>query len=165
MLRTLKKAEELAGIALFCVILLSILWQVVARYFFNAPPSWTEELSRLLFIYMGTIGVHLAQGDYAHVRIDMLVTGASPRFRRGLELLILVVSGTAMGALAWFSLLMTVRKAPIHLVSLSVSSAFMYVNAFLVSFLALASMIRQAAAILRGRESEVYQATPASREV
>jgi len=154
--RILKKAEEALGVALFCVILLAILWQIASRYFLNAPPSWTEELSRLLFIYMGTIGVHLSQRDFTHVRIDMVVTNAKPKPRRIVEAVILLVSIVAMVVLAWYSLGMTIRKAPIHLVSLGVSSAFMFVNAVLVSVLCAATMLRQFVAIVLGRQGEVY---------
>lgn len=157
MRRLLIKVEEGLGVALFCAILLSILWQIALRYFFNAPPSWTEELSRLLFIYMGTIGVHLTQRDYTHVRIDMLVSGAKPGLRKVLETLIIVVSALSMAALAWFSVQMTIRKAPIDLVSLNISSAFMYVNAALVAALTAVTMIRQVILIIGGRADRVYR--------
>mgnify|MGYP002351557232 CR=1 FL=1 len=158
----LKKVEEGLGVALFCAILFSILWQIALRYFFNAPPSWTEELSRLLFIYMGTIGVHLTQLEYTHVRSDMLVSGVRPGVRKVLETLILLVSAVSMAALAWFSVQMTVRKAPIQLVSLNVSSAFMYINAALVSALTAVAMIRQFLWIVGGRADKVYRAEEAA---
>jgi len=164
--RYLKKAEEVLGVVLFCTILVSILWQIVSRYFFNAPPSWTEELSRFLFIYMGTIGVHLAQGDYGHVRIDMLVTAVPAKVRKVMESIILLVCSLSMMVLAWFSLWMAIRKAPIQLVSLGISSGFMYINAVLVSLLSAATTARQLILVLSGRGRDVYSAEPAAaREV
>ena len=42
------------------VMLLSILLQVVARYLFNAPPAWTEELGRYAMIWASMTGAAMA---------------------------------------------------------------------------------------------------------
>lgn len=42
------------------VMLLSILLQVVARYIFNAPPAWTEELARYAMIWSAMAGATMA---------------------------------------------------------------------------------------------------------
>lgn len=42
------------------VMLLSILLQVVARYVFNAPPAWTEEMARYAMIWSAMAGATMA---------------------------------------------------------------------------------------------------------
>lgn len=42
------------------IMLCSILLQVVARYVFDAPPPWTEELGRYAMIWSGMLGATMA---------------------------------------------------------------------------------------------------------
>lgn len=51
-----------SGVALFAlgIMLLSILLQIVARYVFDAPPPWTEELARYAMIWSGMLGATMA---------------------------------------------------------------------------------------------------------
>ncbi|MDE0782571.1 MAG: TRAP transporter small permease [Planktomarina sp.] len=47
--------------AMFLVILVGlVLLQVVARYIFNSPPIWTEELSRYAMIWAGLLGATIS---------------------------------------------------------------------------------------------------------
>ncbi|MFV0556396.1 MAG: TRAP transporter small permease [Lactovum sp.] len=51
----------------FCAILLGIMvieatWQVVSRYIFNAPASWTDEILRFQLIWITMIGAPLSHG-------------------------------------------------------------------------------------------------------
>jgi TRAP-type C4-dicarboxylate transport system permease small subunit len=66
-LRTLLKADEALhrvclGAALVCLGLLVVVVgaQVVARYVFAAPPSWTDELARWLMVWSGLLGATVA---------------------------------------------------------------------------------------------------------
>jgi TRAP-type C4-dicarboxylate transport system permease small subunit len=69
--RWLAKASVAASVAMFSVTLFALSLQVVARYVFNAPPTWTEELSLALFTWivllMGSSGVR----DGFHVCLDI----------------------------------------------------------------------------------------------
>ena len=46
--------------AMLQVMLVSILLQVVARYIFDAPPAWTEELGRYAMIWASMAGAAMA---------------------------------------------------------------------------------------------------------
>lgn len=64
-------------IAFLLVILLGLMvinvtWQVVSRYVFQVPSSFTDELSRYMLIWLGMLGsAHLA-GQNGHLAIDIL---------------------------------------------------------------------------------------------
>ncbi|MFO1184872.1 MAG: TRAP transporter small permease subunit [Bauldia sp.] len=47
--------ERIAA-ALVAVMVLAVLFQVVARYAFASPPSWTQELARYAMIWGGSLG-------------------------------------------------------------------------------------------------------------
>ena len=68
----LEKAEQAVAVILFNVILLSLFWQAVSRKI-GTPSSWTDEMSRLLFVWMGVLGCHIAQRENIHVRIDAIL--------------------------------------------------------------------------------------------
>lgn len=60
-----------------CVVLSSFLvccvvWQVMSRYILNAPSTYTDEIARFLFIWVGLVGAAYALGKKKHLAIDLL---------------------------------------------------------------------------------------------
>jgi TRAP-type C4-dicarboxylate transport system permease small subunit len=51
---------------------------VVARYFFNSPFDWTEELVTLLFIWISFLGAAVASARHKHVVVDLITARSSP---------------------------------------------------------------------------------------
>ena len=49
-----------------------ISYSVFTRYVLNTSPSWAEEISRVLMIWMSLLTVSLAVKDDSHVRISFL---------------------------------------------------------------------------------------------
>lgn len=58
--------------ALMALMLLSVVWQVVTRYFLGDPSSFTDELARYLLIWIGMLGGAYASGKNMHLAIDLL---------------------------------------------------------------------------------------------
>jgi TRAP-type C4-dicarboxylate transport system permease small subunit len=60
-----------ASVAMLAAMLAALTYQVVARYVFNAPPTWTEEFSLAMFTWivllMGSAGVR----EGFHVLLDL----------------------------------------------------------------------------------------------
>ena len=57
------KLEAIAKIASILAIigmLIVIIIQIVARYIFASPPTWTEEIGKLLMIWGGLLGTSIA---------------------------------------------------------------------------------------------------------
>ncbi|WKS99061.1 TRAP transporter small permease [Gallibacterium salpingitidis] len=81
-----------------CVVLCSVLvicvvWQVCSRYILNTPSTYTDEMARFLFIWVGLIGAAYALGQKKHLAIDLLATKleASPSKQNVLNLCINIV--------------------------------------------------------------------------
>lgn len=56
--------------------------QVISRYIFNSPISWTEEMARLLFVWLCFMGTFLALKTKGHIAIETLLNtfvGANTR--------------------------------------------------------------------------------------
>jgi TRAP-type C4-dicarboxylate transport system permease small subunit len=68
--------------------------QVVSRYAFNSPSSWTEELSRHLMIWAAFLGAAVAYRKNAHLGVDLLLESLSAKPKR--IVLLLVHAGIAV---------------------------------------------------------------------
>lgn len=77
-----------AGMTLsFLALIVTVLTQVFARVFLPKVPSWTEEVSRFLLIWMVSFGAGLAMRNRSFVNVD-IVTGLLPaRARKALQML------------------------------------------------------------------------------
>jgi len=77
-----------------CVLLMTLLViaQVVLRYVFNDPLTWSEEMSRIVFIYLAYLGIGAAYGRRRHMFIDALVALLPARMRRILEFVVVGIA-------------------------------------------------------------------------
>lgn len=64
--------NTLMGILLITMVTV-IFAQVISRFVFNSPLSWSEELARYLFIWIIFIGASVAVREKAHFGIDFFV--------------------------------------------------------------------------------------------
>jgi len=71
-----------------CIALMTVLVvaQVVLRYVFNDPLTWSEEMARIVFIYLTFIGIGAAYGRRRHMFVDALIIELPPRLRRIVEI-------------------------------------------------------------------------------
>ena len=52
--------------------------QVSNRYIFNSPIAWTEEVARLMFIWLSFLGAFLALREHSHISIHAVMKCFSP---------------------------------------------------------------------------------------
>lgn len=99
-------------IILMLALVASVSWQVISRYVFSSPSSWTEELARFLMIWVGLLGAAYAFRTGVHLGLDLLpkkLTGRSAEilklFTLGAIILfsvsVLVVGGSKLVGLTW----------------------------------------------------------------
>lgn len=50
--QVINKVVEWVSIGLVVVMVLLVLWQIVARYLLNSPSSFSEALTRYLFVWL-----------------------------------------------------------------------------------------------------------------
>jgi TRAP-type C4-dicarboxylate transport system permease small subunit len=58
-----------------------VVYEVVARYIFDAPTIWAYDLSLFLFGYIAALGGAYAQQRKAHINVDILYIAVSPKVR------------------------------------------------------------------------------------
>jgi TRAP-type C4-dicarboxylate transport system permease small subunit len=93
------------------VMLACVVWQVVGRYFLNASTSFTDELSRFLFIWVSLLGAAYVLGKRGHIAITGLIDMAPRGVRRGIDILIAgLVIVFALVVLGWGGWLLVERN-------------------------------------------------------
>lgn len=60
-------------VVVFSVLVLDVLWGVFTRHF-SEQPAWTEELARLLLVWLAILGGVLAYAGDRHLGVDVLVS-------------------------------------------------------------------------------------------
>jgi tripartite ATP-independent transporter DctM subunit len=60
---------------------------VVARYVFNRPLTWSDELASILFLWLAMLGAVIALRRGEHMRLTTIVGGLAPRAREFVETL------------------------------------------------------------------------------
>lgn len=65
--------EEYLLVICLAVMVVVIFAQVVMRYCFNSSLVWSEELARVLFIWVSWLGISYGQKKYEHITVNMFV--------------------------------------------------------------------------------------------
>ncbi len=76
-----RRAENVAALLLLLMFLCFIL-QIVARYVFNYPLGWTDEVSVLAWIWCTLWGAAFVLREKDEVRFDIIYSASSARTRR-----------------------------------------------------------------------------------
>ncbi|EOX4861417.1 sialic acid TRAP transporter substrate-binding protein SiaT [Haemophilus influenzae] len=81
-MKYINKLEEWLGGALFIAIFGILIAQILARQVFHSPLIWSEELAKLLFVYVGMLGISVAVRKQEHVFIDFLTNLMPEKIRK-----------------------------------------------------------------------------------
>ena len=89
-----------------CLVLMTsiISYQVVARYFFNSSPAWSERLSLVLLAYLVFFGAAVGVHERFHIRIDALRNAVPEAVGRGFDIfanLAVAIAGLVMVVAGW----------------------------------------------------------------
>ena len=113
---------------------------------------WTDETSRLLFVWMGVLGCHLAQRENIHVRIDAILLSLPKKFQLFIEAFINVVMIGLLSMVFYYTISIVQRKSYTPLVTLGISESWLYGAMFLWTALTILEMIAQLVNIVKNGE-------------
>ena len=74
-----KALNLLAGLSMTVMVILTT-YQVIARYIFNSPSTWSEELVGYLFGWSTLFGATIVSGERGHMNIPILVDRMNKAF-------------------------------------------------------------------------------------
>jgi TRAP-type C4-dicarboxylate transport system permease small subunit len=124
-LRPIRRSVEVTIVALFAVLTVSVFAQVVARYLFNQPPAWTEELARFCQVWIILLASSICLRKGSHLAVDYVGPALTPGARKVVE----VVTGFLISA---YSAVVVIWGARLLMIGLAQTSPAMQLNMGLV---------------------------------
>jgi TRAP-type C4-dicarboxylate transport system permease small subunit len=125
MLRSIRRSVEITIVTLFAVLTTAVFAQVVARYVFNQPPAWTEELARFCQVWIILLASSICIRKGSHLAVDYLDPALGPRARKGVAL----ITGCLI---AIYSAVVVIWGVRLLMIGLVQSSPAMHLNMGLV---------------------------------
>lgn len=118
MLRILDGATKtsfyIGGVA-FSLIIFGYILEVVLRYFFNAPTSFTSDFTQWCFAAMVMLCIPQVTLNKGHVIISFFLEKMSPNFRSNLERVLSFAGFLICMTAAWICLSETIRQYEIDI--------------------------------------------------
>ena len=143
MKKLLDNFEEYISAALLLLLFAVLFWQIVSRQILNSPSIWSEELARLIFIYMSMFACASAVKQRHHVSIAFFVEKLPARGLLCISILMdLMVSGL-LCYLMYLGWQIAVRNQFMTLITLGISSAWLYGSLCLGAGLMLLRLIQR----------------------
>mgnify|MGYP000473184853 CR=1 FL=1 len=110
------------------MILISILvvYCVVMRYWFNKPPIWSEDVPRVLFVWMTYIAAVVATQRDTNIKVTFIVDKFPPRIRLIIDITMTAIMIGILLVLAWYSWPVIQLNLPGRMLSTGWSEAVFY---------------------------------------
>ena len=124
-LRSIRRSVEITIVTLFALLTIAVFGQVVARYVFNQPPTWTEEFARFCQVWIMLLASSICLRKGRHLAVDYLGPALPPEARRTVA----VITGCLIAIYSSVVMIWGVRLLMIGLVQ---SSPAMQLNMGLV---------------------------------
>jgi TRAP-type C4-dicarboxylate transport system permease small subunit len=102
--RALELAIYYASALLMLALTGVILYAVVARYFFNAAPSWSDEVPRVIFLWVTYLAVAVAVRRGQSLRVRFILDRLPPAARLWLEMFMHASIFVMLAFLVWHNI-------------------------------------------------------------
>ena len=124
-LRPIRRSVEITIVTLFAVLTIAVFGQVVARYVFNQPPAWTEELARFCQVWIILLASSICLRKGSHLAVDYLGPALAPGVRRA-------VAAFTGSLIVIYSAVVVIWGARLVMIGLAQTSPAMQLNMGLV---------------------------------
>ena len=101
----LKRVAELAAAAMFAAMFGAFMIQIVSRYVFNAPVSWSLEICSITYVWVVFWSCNLLLTERQHIVFDVLYRKFPLRWRR-----VVAMANTAMFGLVFLAATPTILE-------------------------------------------------------
>lgn len=128
------KALEYCTVICFTGMILVVSVQVFSRFLLPQAPHWTEEASRILFIYTGSFAAGLAVKRQAYVAVDTFVNLLPPRKQLILNCGTQLMVTAFMFLTAWLSTTFVKIGATQMSSSLRIPMNYVFASIFVMTF-------------------------------
>lgn len=154
--KIINNIEEIITVPLMAILLLVLTWQIGTRWLLNDPSLWSEELARVLFMYMSLIGCALAIKTGSHVKITFFSDKLPNKIRFSLAFALELAVLVSIFAIIYLGYQHVQRTAFFELITLEVSSKWMNYSLPLAGLFMVARQLEKMVQLL----CEFRQTTP-----
>jgi TRAP-type transport system small permease protein len=149
--KTLERAEEILGTALFALMAALILVGAVGRTF-GAPLIWAIDLAQLFFAWAAVLGADIALKRNQHIEIDILVRRFPPPLRAAMTMLWLAAIAAFLAGLVWLGTRLTLLNLERELGDVGISYGWVTAAIPAGALLLLVSVLHRLVRRLGGHE-------------
>ncbi len=114
-------------------LITSVLLQIFARFFLANAPSWTEEASRLFFIYAIAFAAGLALKNKSYVALDFFFEKLSKKTKNILCIIIPILTTALFAIMAIYSMQFVVLGLPEFSPSMKIRMSIAFFSMFIMS--------------------------------
>lgn len=151
--KSLDKLLAVACVALFAVLVATVVWQVITRQILQSPSAWTSELAQYLFVWLGLFGTALVFAERGHIAVDFVVRKLPRKMERGLAVFVQAVIAAFAGIiLVWGGYRVSVQSWTQALTGLPVNVGPLYLVMPITGAVIMFYALYHAVMILRGSE-------------
>src|SRR3974390_571967 len=115
---------ELAAGALVVAKIVILFSGVIARYVFNPPLVWADELASIVFLWQAMLGAVIALRRDEHMRMTALVGALPPRAQAGLDAFATCAALTFLALIAWPAFDYAIEELDITTPALEITNAW-----------------------------------------
>lgn len=119
--------KGISGLLLVAFTVLTLV-QVIARYVFQAPLSWSEQAARYLFVWMIMLYMPVIMRDGGNLGFDLVVKHLPKKVRNGLWLLCEVLICGFAGLYCLYSVQLCERFAGKIMIGLNIKAPWVYAS-------------------------------------
>lgn len=101
MLKALDRLLKYLLTFLVGLLTVSVFLQVLIRFVFKYPLPWTEEVSRIAFVYCIFVGATIAVREKAHLNVDFVLVVLPVGVARAVKLVGTVLVGIFLAYMTW----------------------------------------------------------------
>ena len=102
--RKLVKVSGVGGALLLLIVMGVTTYEVVMRYIFNSPTTWSLEISVILTLWATFLGIAYTLQQGGHTSVDLVINRLSPRKRKAIRICIYLFMLLFSIFLTWTSL-------------------------------------------------------------
>jgi len=133
-MRVFNRGLDLVAALLFAAVLILVNAQIVCRFVLSLSVPWTEEVSRLIFIWLAFLGAALGLREGSLIVIDTLPEVIGPAWQKVMAPLVRLISLAVILLLFWGSIPLVASVWPTTLATVDwISNGWAYL-AFTTSF-------------------------------
>ena len=124
--RWLVDAERYLAGALLIAVFGVIIFQVFTRYVLDMPLSWSEEVARLLVVWLTFVGAGFVASRNAHIAVDIVAVYLPRRIATASQIFAMLVVVAASAYMVWAAISLMVLTGPLQMTATSLPMPLLY---------------------------------------